>query len=326
MVGYIFVLLGLLAFSGVQYCNSRSIAHMPRSRLHKLDCKVSRQKVLASSSDEGTAVVIGADVRSDDSHWKYLSSHKLSHMWKVLAEPSPDNSPMLNAFLLKNKIANITVVQAAVIPSSDQQSDGHTISTGAVPPTVDLYCSTAPQRGDRGRGHNTSLTRPHVKRSFCSLNPNHPHFTQIHTSLKPELGAMDGETPSGSGVTDGRSMHKVTVPAMTFMRLPLTREKNNAQPTSSDSSLVRLVTIDTDGDLDYQMLMDLPFDRQEPALFRPYIVTVNYASFSQEQFEKALSLFHELKYMTCVAKKRKGHHLHAFYQPALLKIKDIQFL
>jgi hypothetical protein len=49
-------------FLSVQQCASRPIAHAPRSRLHKLDCKVSRQKVLAASEAGGTAIVIGGTV------------------------------------------------------------------------------------------------------------------------------------------------------------------------------------------------------------------------------------------------------------------------
>ena len=37
---------------------TRSTVHAPRSRLHKLDCKVSRQKIL-NASDEGMVLVIG---------------------------------------------------------------------------------------------------------------------------------------------------------------------------------------------------------------------------------------------------------------------------
>ena len=45
----------------MEQCHSRSNAHAPKSRMHKLDCKISRQKVLlgASGSDAGGAVIIG---------------------------------------------------------------------------------------------------------------------------------------------------------------------------------------------------------------------------------------------------------------------------
>lgn len=54
------VVLALLT----EQCHSRSTVHAPKSRLHKLECKLSRQKVLlgASGSDEGGAVIIGGTV------------------------------------------------------------------------------------------------------------------------------------------------------------------------------------------------------------------------------------------------------------------------
>jgi hypothetical protein len=56
------------------------------------------------------------------------------------------------------------------------------------------------------------------------------------------------------------------------------------------------------------------------------VISVNFGSFSQEQFDASLRLLHGLQYMTCVARKRRGQHLHAFHQPALLKLKGVQFL
>jgi hypothetical protein len=74
------------------------------------------------------------------------------------------------------------------------------------------------------------------------------------------------------------------------------------------------------------LLQELSFATDKAPLYRPHVISVNFGTFTQEQLEASLVLLHGLQYMTCVAKKRKGQHLHAFYQPALLKLKGVQFL
>ena len=75
-----------------------------------------------------------------------------------------------------------------------------------------------------------------------------------------------------------------------------------------------------------QLLHDLLSNNDSQDRFNPDVISVNFGAFSQEQFEIILNKLHQMQYLTCVAKKRKGHHLHAFFQPALLKLKGVQFI
>ena len=76
-----------------------------------------------------------------------------------------------------------------------------------------------------------------------------------------------------------------------------------------------------------QLLSELSSVNKLSALYRPSVITLNFGSFSQDQFDSSLDLLHQMQYMTCVATKRKGgQYLHAFHQPALLKLKGVQFI
>ena len=165
-----------------------------------------------------------------------MASPKLSHLQKVLADASPDSFLQLQSFILKNRMANSTAIHAAVISSSQKAEE-----------TATLFCASALHRGDRGHAHvNSTADRLSSKRNFCSLNPRHPQLTRAPPSSS-NTSSDSSRDPSGKTDVDG-GVVKVTVPV-----LPLVNLLGRTEGQGGAISAVRLVTLDTDDTLDYQV-------------------------------------------------------------------------
>jgi hypothetical protein len=188
---------------------------------------------------------VGGTSKAAEDSWKYLTSKKMDHMWKVFVEPSPVYFSQLQTSLRKSKVANATSVQAAVTPR-DYLKTISPGSSGDPTPLVDLFCRTASSNNPKNM--SSLLLRPSLKRHFCSLNPVHP----LLKPLSPASNSPGGE--GGEGSAEESSVWQVKVPAMSLSDLPLHRpesEGNSHSHSGGDANLVRLLILDTDDSMDF---------------------------------------------------------------------------
>lgn len=135
---------------------------------------------------------VGNSFEADEDQWKYLSSKKMSHLWKVFVEPLPLHHALLQTSIRKRKVANVTVLPTAAIP---------TPTAAAASPSVDFFCCLDRETGKFNSNNTPSLSQVHTNH-FCSLRENHPYLEHL----------LAGES-GGGGVW------KVPVPALTLENL-----------------------------------------------------------------------------------------------------------